>query len=294
MVFAPARLGFTLNNVAGILYLMSNYVFPLNEAGDQKLSLVGGKALSLGKMLKVNMPVPPGFVITTKGFRNGLTDELKKYVIEAYNELGSERVAVRSSAVAEDSQNASWAGQLESFLNVTKDRLFAAVSECWESIESERSVKYAKKHNISQEQRAVAVVIQKMIDSDISGVIFTANPINKSKDEVVIESIFGLGELLVQGAVTPESLIIDKVSGEIRERIMHRQTDQLMQKDGTNILLKVDFSKVGQKVLSDDKIDHLLKTSKAIEQNFRSPQDIEWAYENDELYILQSRPITTL
>lgn len=273
---------------------MQDFIVPLNKVSRDSLNLVGGKAVPLGEMLNAKIPVPPGFVVTTNAFRMGMTEELKREILSVFNQLDAERVAVRSSAMGEDSHAASWAGQLDSYLNITKHTLINAVTKCWESIETERAIKYAEDHGIRGEQHKVAVIVQEMVDSDISGVTFTANPINKSREEFVIEAIFGLGELLVQGVVTPENLIVDAKSGEVLQREVHRQDKMLVYEDGRNTLMPLDSTKIGQKILDESLVSQLCQVARRITMHFDRPQDIEWAFEKGTLYILQSRPITTL
>ncbi len=270
---------------------MRYFVKFLDEVGLSDKSLVGGKAASLGEMLQAGINVPPGFVITTDAFNGGMTPELQKNILECFDELGTTRVAVRSSAVAEDSDDASWAGQLESYLNTTRNGLIEAVEKCWESIKSERAIEYADEHGVNEDQRAVAVVVQAMVDSEISGVLFTANPVTQNRMECLIEAIHGLGELLVQGAVTPESFITDR-SSEIKSHSSSKQRKKLIYKDGANQEVEVTPN---NRILNKQLLKKLVATALKIEKHYEGvPQDIEWAVKNDHLYIVQSRPITTL
>lgn len=270
------------------------YLRYLQYCDYRQVSLVGGKAASLGEMLRAGIPVPPGFVITTDAFRAGMTGELEQEITEAYETLGVQRVAVRSSAVAEDSKDASWAGQLESYLNVTKDGLIEAVEKCWSSINSERAKSYADEHNVSKDQRAVAVVIQVMVDSEISGVMFTANPVSGNRDEVMFEAAYGLGEMIVQGMVTPESIVINKKTNRIISRAQHRQITQLIYKSGKNTEVPVKKELQDKNILTQAQIKKLSKIADKIEHHYAAPQDIEWAISENKIYIVQSRPITTL
>lgn len=243
------------------------------DKGD--VTLVGGKAASLGKLLKAKTLVPPGFVITTeaykKYFREGLPVKLRDEIFNAFDNLGAQKVAVRSSAVAEDSSTASWAGQLESYLNVARDDLIDRIHDCWNSIHSERALAYAGRLGISEEELLVGVVIQKMVNSEISGVMFTVNPVNKDVSELMIEAAPGLGEAIVQGAVTPDNFVLDKKTLKIKSKALAAGSE-----------------------LSDNKLKAIAKLGVEIENRFGSPQDIEWALEKRKIYILQSRPITTL
>ncbi len=271
----------------------TTYVLPLDQASYVNKHLVGGKAASLGEMLNANINVPNGFVITTDTFKDfkGDLEGIMPAVQAMFEELSLSRVAVRSSAVAEDGSDASWAGQLESVLNVTKETLAAAIQECWDSIKSDRAQSYAEEHDVSENEQLVAVVVQRMVDSDISGVMFTANPITQSPDQLVVEAVYGLGELLVQGVATPETLVIDKNTNVVLEREAHRQSSKLVYKDGKTIEVPVIES---GDILSADLVSKLVDNGVWIEQYYGTAQDIEFAFNDNDLYIVQSRPITTL
>src|SRR3989344_5447590 len=242
-----------------------NYIKTFSEISKDDVKLVGGKGASLGEMTKANIPVPPGFVITTEA--NGQINE--EEILKAFETLDTEKVSVRSSAVAEDSSSASWAGQLETFLNVAKEDLIENIKKCWESIKSERAKIYAEQQNLPKDQMIMAVVVQKMVDAKSAGVMFTANPVTSNKEEIMIESILGLGEALVQGSVTPDNFIANKENGEIKSKDLQ-----------------------GEQTISDETIKNLVELGKNIEDHYGYPQDIEWAIdENNKIWILQSRPI---
>ncbi len=266
----------------------------LNKATYEDISLVGGKAASLGELLQADLPVPAGFVVTTDAFRTDMTPDVVRQIQEEFDKLGAPRVAVRSSAMAEDSVDASWAGQLESYLNVTKDGLIEAIRRCWQSIESARATHYADEHGVKQSDRAVAVVVQAMVDSEVAGVMFTANPVTNNRNELMIEAVYGLGETIVQGWATPESIAFDKRTKKIISRSQHRQTKQLVYKNGKNVELEITASLKNKNILSNKQIIELAALAEKIEKHYHSPQDIEWAYANGRFYIVQSRPITTL
>ncbi len=245
------------------------YIKNFNDISKEDVKEVGGKGASLGEMAKAGIPVPPGFVITTEA-RGKIKEE---EILKAYDELDAKKVAVRSSGVAEDSSQASWAGQLETYLNVGREDLINKVKECWNSIKSERALSYAKGQNLSKDELLVAIVVQKMIDAKAAGVMFTVNPVSEDKNEAMIESAFGLGEQLVQGSITPDNFIIDKKSLEIKSRDLQNDKQSI----------------------TDENIKKLVSTGKDIEAHYGKPQDIEWAIdENNKIWILQSRPITTI
>ncbi len=266
----------------------------LSEVDNAMVALVGGKAASLGEMIKAGINVPPGFVITTIVDNKGISPKVKKTVYAAFDKLGAELVAVRSSAVAEDSGSASWAGQLETYLNVTKDGLLDAIEKCQASIHSEHATEYADYNQVAKDGRAVAVIVQAMVDSEVSGILFTANPITGNREELVIESIYGLGEMIVQGMVTPDNWIINKPTGAIVSSSQRRQPKMLVYKDGINQVVKVPATKQRKSTLSATQIKQLTQVAAKIEQHYGQPQDIEWAIAKQKLYIVQSRPITTL
>lgn len=269
-----------------------------NQISKNDVPLVGGKGASLGEMTQAGIPIPPGFVITTETYKQFYNQELpvdvQEEILATFDSLGAGRVAVRSSAVAEDSSSASWAGQLESYLNVTRDSLIEKIRECWNSMRSERALAYAAQQNISDAQLLVAVVVQKMVESESSGVMFTVNPITKDNSEVIIEAGFGLGEMLVQGMITPDSFVVDKDSLGIKNKEVHAQETMLIFQDGENKEVSVPEDKKGEQAISDEQAKSLSELGIKIENHYSSPQDIEWALEKGNLYILQSRPVTTL
>ncbi len=274
------------------------FIKQFSEISKEDISEVGGKGASLGEMTQAGISVPPGFVVTTQAFKDFYTQEIpvdvREEILAAFDKLGAERVAVRSSAVAEDGTSASWAGQLESYLNVTRDGLIEAVRNCWNSIKSERALMYSGRQDLKEEDLAVGVVVQKMVNSDASGVIFTANPITKNTEEIMIEAGYGLGEMLVQGMITPDNFLVDKATLYIRERNIDSQLMMLTFKDDQNQEVLVPKEKQDKQAITDEQIIELAKLGKKIEAHYGKPQDIEWAIENGEIYIVQSRPITTL
>ena len=246
------------------------YIQPFNQISKDDVGFVGGKGASLGEMTKANLPVPFGFVITTEA--NGEIKE--EEILKAFDLLSSEKVSVRSSGVAEDSTSASWAGQLETYLNVGKVDLIEKIRMCWDSITSDRAKSYIREKNLSNDKLKMAVIVQKMVESKISGVTFTANPVTGNQNEIMIEAVLGLGENVVQGLLTPDNFIIDKQTLNIKSR---------------------DLQKEDEPTLTDSFIEQLSNFGKIIEAHYGYPQDIEWAIDSqNKIWILQSRPITTL
>lgn len=267
-----------------------------SEISKKDVSEVGGKGASLGEMTQAGFPVPPGFVVTTEIYQKFANDilpiDVQEEILQAFDKLGAERVAVRSSAVAEDSSSASWAGQLESYLNVTRGDLIESIRKCWNSIKSERALAYAGQLGLAEDQLGVAVVVQKMVESEAAGVMFSINPITKDPNEIMIEGGFGLGEMIVQGMITPDNFIVDKKDLEIKEKTIESQATMLVYKDGINKEITIPENKGSAQCISDEDIINLAKLAIKIENHYGFPCDIEWAKEKDFLYIVQSRPIT--
>lgn len=272
------------------------YIKFFQDISKDNVKEVGGKGASLGEMTKAGIPVPPGFVVTAETYRQFIDSDIpvavKEEILRAFDELGAERVAVRSSAIAEDSKTASWAGQLESYLNVTRDDLIDKIRECWNSIKSERALEYAAQQNLSKEDLMVAVVVQKMVDSESSGVMFTINPITKDSTEIMIEAGFGLGEMIVQGMITPDNFIYNKKLKEVTNSDIQIQNVMMVFKDGDNQEISVPEGKKDKASLAEEQIEELATLGIKIEDHYGMPMDIEWAMESGKIYIVQARPIT--
>lgn len=270
--------------------MKSKLILDLNEITSSDFKQVGGKAASLSDMVRSKIPVPPGYVITTNAFSRGMDDELKQEILKRFDMLGSKRVAVRSSALVEDSKSASWAGLLESYLPITREELIEAVEKCRSSIHSTRAQKYAHKHRVRDGKKTVAVIVQAMVESDVSGVLFSTNPISNDHSEFLIESAYGLGELLVQGKITPETITATR-DGQIVNRKASKQQLKLVYEAGET--KKIAMKPPG-KILTAVLVKKLVILGEKIEEQFGLPQDIEWTIEAGKFYILQSRPVTTL
>jgi phosphoenolpyruvate synthase/pyruvate phosphate dikinase len=257
---------------------------------------IGGKGASLIKLYQAGIPVPDGFVITTTAYQeyheHDIADSFQETLLAAFDALAVKRVAVRSSAVSEDSDTASWAGQFESFMNVTRDTLINNIKSCWASVGD--ALSYAKTQDVSGEGLAIAVVVQKMVDSEVAGVAFSVNPISHDSNQIMIEATYGLGELLVQGMVNPDNYVITKNDGSIVEKHISSKTIMLTYKDGVNQEVAVDQEMQGGPCLSEEQLAELGQMVSRIEDYYGSPQDVEFAYGDGYLNIVQSRPITTL
>ncbi|MFB6092589.1 MAG: phosphoenolpyruvate synthase [Haloquadratum sp.] len=224
-------------------------------------------------------------------------DAVREEILAAYGDLGDgERfVAVRSSATAEDLPDASFAGQQETFLNVQEDALVERVKECWASLFSQRAIYYRNRQGFPHEDVDIAVVVQEMVDADKSGVLFTSHP-STGEPQVIIEAAWGLGEAVVSGSVSPDNYVIDRETGEV-ETVTVADKKTMMVKDeetGETVEREVPDEKRSARVLDDDEVDELVELGKRVEEHYDTPQDVEWAIRDGEVYMLQSRPITTI
>ena len=228
----------------------------------------------------------------------GLSAEISAEISDAYRALdGKPAVAVRSSANAEDLPGLSFAGQQETFLNVTgADAVVAAVKDCWASLWTAQAISYRHQNGIAQDSVAMAVVVQIMVPSEVSGILFTANPTTGERGEMIINASFGLGEAVVSGQVTPDTYIIDRSSKTAKETIIGPKAQKIVAagEQGTR-LEEVPAGEREQSTLSDTMLSELVTTALAVEQLYDGlPQDIEWAFSGGKLHLLQSRPITNL
>lgn len=274
------------------------FVRVLNRLSIRDRGVAGGKGASLGEMMRAGICVPPGFVVTSRAMSlsrdQAMPMQVRKAILAAFTRLKTRRVAVRSSALVEDGASSSWAGQLESYLNVTRGGLIEAIMRCWSALGSPSVLQYgmARKEGVTGD--GMAVVVQRMVDSDVSGVMFTVNPVTMCTSEVVVEAILGLGELLVQGDVTPDSYVVRKGDLRIAKRVINVQESKLVVRGGRSTVVRLP-SRVGRRsAISDDQVSQLARVGLEIEQHYGFPQDIEWAIEGGKIYVLQARPLTTL
>jgi pyruvate,water dikinase len=278
-------------------------------------AIAGGKGASLGRMTSAGLPVPPGFVVCAASFqalldsRSGgdailarlqrcdasepsslesaagdirelivstaLPPSLEREIRSAHQSMAQpDLVAVRSSAVCEDDARASYAGQQETFLNVGgADAVIGAVKECWASFFSPRALFYRSCKGSLDDLR-MAVVVQEMVAAERSGVMFTVDPIRHRRDCMVIEAVFGLGERIVSGEATPDHYVVGRDDGGIVSEFIPQEE--------------------GQRVLASSDLDRLRELGLNLETFFNAPQDIEWCMKGSDVFLLQSRPITTL
>ena len=230
-----------------------------------------------------------------QAFSNGTIPEaVKRETFDAYRRLENSPVAVRSSATAEDLPNASFAGQQDTFLNVLgENALLEAVVNCFSSLWTGRAIGYRIRNEISHQDVSLAVIIQKMVQSEISGVLFTTNPLNGKHNEIVIDASFGLGEALVSGKVEPDHYVIDESKGTILSKTLGAKAISIQGLAGGGTVIQPENRAYNQ-ALQDEQILELGRLGKHVADEFHFPQDIEWAWANGSFYILQSRQITTL
>jgi len=229
-----------------------------------------------------------------------LPQALAKEIIHAYQELytkGSSNifVAVRSSATAEDLPTASFAGQQKTFLNTAgSDELVKAVRLCWASLFEPRAIYYRAVNKFDDMKVGIAVPVQKMVQSEKSGIMFTIDPISNDKDKIIIEGGWGLGEAIVSGSVTPDRYVVSKDDLKIIKKEINKQ-DWKIAKVG-RVDKHITVPKKEQKVqkISDEEVQEIAKYGKEIEEHYKFPQDIEWAIEDGRIYFVQSRPVTTI
>ena len=222
-------------------------------------------------------------------------------ILGAYKEMGGGLVAVRSSATAEDLPEASFAGQQRTFLNIQgPEALLKAVQGCWASLFEFRAIFYREQQGFEHMKVGLAVPVQRMVQSEAAGVLFTLDPVTNDQDKIVIEGAYGLGETVVSGQVTPDLYVIDKKTLKILEKNVGRQEWKLMRNTGPdaqdepNLRVDIPEKEREQQKLPDALIVELARIGRQIEEHYQFPQDIEWAIEDSTPYIVQSRPVTTI
>ena len=274
-----------------------------SEIDDADLPRVGGKGLNLGKLTSAGFSVPSGFCVTTDAYRLSVQSlskqnegsikdiELMPKLITAIHtareKLQTATFAVRSSATAEDLAEASFAGQQDTFLNVTPDELLDALKACWASLWSERAIAYRQTQKIADEGLAMAVIIQEMCEADVSGVLFTVAPFNENTS--IIESNWGLGESVVSGAITPDSFHVSRETGKVLERNIATKSEMVT----ASGVSEVSSAQQNVPSLTDAQLKALTQLGMQVETHYGQPMDIEWALANEEFILLQSRYITT-
>jgi len=310
------------------------FVSDLNDFDGTAVDQAGGKGASLSELMRLGVPVPPGFVILAPAFgaflqANGIgsaigsmlqeldgrdvrelefvankarslvldadiPNDIVREVEDSFDALGAERVAVRSSATEEDGLSSAWAGQLDTFLNTTRDALLENVKQCWASLYGARALSYRLQKNCTV-PIGVAVVVQKMVRSDLSGTAFSIHPVTQNGSHLVIEAGYGLGEALVAGGIIPDYYVVDKAERVILDVNVSRQERMLAARpDGGVCWIDIPDERQAKQKLPGRQILELADLVIAIENHRRCACDIEWAVQESRIYITQSRPITTL
>ncbi len=278
------------------------FIKHFSEIDETDLPHVGGKGLNLGKLTRAGFRVPQGFCVTTDAYRlsvRGLSEqnessvkdielppELVAAVRTAREQLQTATVAVRSSATAEDLAEASFAGQQDTFLNVTSNGLLDALKACWASLWSERAIAYRQTQGIADEGLAMAVVVQEMCDADVSGVLFTVSPFDS--DVSVVESNWGLGESVVSGAITPDSFLMSRETDEVVESNIAVKREMITATGVSEVL----SAQQNVPSLTDTQLKELVQLGKQVEICYEQPMDIEWALADGQFVLLQARLIT--
>lgn len=311
------------------------FVKTFKKINKKSVQEAGGKGASLGEMTQANIPIPKGLVVLSQAFDHylditnieqdidaqlkkinyedinsvdrysnvirdiiddtAIPKELEKEIMKEYKKLKTPFVAVRSSATAEDSSIASWAGELETYLNTTEKTLLKNVKKCWSSLFTPRAIYYRKEKQLDKSQVSVAVVIQEMVDSDISGITFTVHPVTQSKNQMLIEAGYGLGEAIVSGSVTPDNYVVDKKEMLILDINISEQEKEIVKCLRKGVKWKnVKKTLQEKQKLTGKQIIELASICKHIEEHYKFACDIEWAFKDGKFYITQSRPITTL
>jgi pyruvate,water dikinase len=297
----------------------------------REVERAGGKGASLARMTSLGLPVPPGFVVPAECLAAALPDgggELRHVLADAgddsklagcaeraqaivagaapaadlvddivggYEGLGGADlpVAVRSSACGEDSETASFAGQQETYLHVRGAAdVVARIRDCWGSFFTERALFYRARKG-SLEDLGMAVVVQRMVQADVAGVLFTMDSVHRRRDRMVVEAAFGLGEAVVSGEVTPDQYVI-KRDGTVRKQKIQIQPFAIVAKPGGGVEQhKLTPEEGGATTLDKEALRRLARIGDDLEKRLKRPQDIEWAIEDGELFVLQARPVTT-
>ncbi|MBI4948085.1 phosphoenolpyruvate synthase [Candidatus Berkelbacteria bacterium] len=229
-----------------------------------------------------------------------LPADLVRAIEKAYGEMDEGPVAVRSSATAEDLPDASFAGQQATFLNIEgKEQLIKAIRECWASLFEARAIYYRTVNKFDHMKVGIAVPVQKMVQSEVSGIMFTVDPVTEDTTKITIDAGLGLGEAIVSGSVTPDHYVVDKADFKIVSKEIGAQEWQIIRDTspgagGENVHRNLTPEQMKNPKLTDEQIVALAKIGKQVEDHYGKPQDTEWAYEGGSFYMVQARPVTTL
>ena len=309
--------------------MSSSPVLGFDDPDCESPNEAGGKGAGLARMTRLGLPVPPGFVVRAnvladlldasgarervlshlEGAVDGVSESSRAIqplvqglrlpvsfsdaVIGAFDRLNSPAgVAVRSSACAEDSEAASFAGQQETFLNVRgKEEVLGRIKDCWASFFSERALFYrSRKGNLSD--LGMAVVVQRQLAPDRSGVMFTIDPVRRRRDQMMIEAVWGLGEAVVSGNATPDHYVVSREGIVKQARVSVQEVAVRANASGGVRQYRLTAEEGGARVLDDADLAALARMGRELEGHFGHALDVEWAYEGEQLYLLQSRPVT--
>jgi pyruvate,water dikinase len=273
---------------------MARYVVPFAELGVDDVAAVGGKGANLGELTRAGFPVPPGFAVTTEAHEAGLTEEVAAAIEDAYSRLGDVPVAVRSSAVAEDTPDASFAGMQDTYLWLRGiDAVLDGVRRCWASYWNPEAVAYREEHGVAAGGMGVAV--QTMVDARVAGVMFTLNPVSGDPSTVAIDASWGLGVGVVGGEVTPDSFLVSKVTREVvRSELGSKEVEVVVDdaRAGT-VAREVETERRSRLCLGTTELGRLAELGRRVERHYGRHMDTEWAIDrNGELWLLQARPET--
>ena len=312
--------------------MKKNYILFFEEISQKDLPLVGGKGANLGEMTRAGFPVPDGFCVTTESYKEFIEDnDLAEFISQVIQDASPDNIsqlgaqirekvkqseipapvaqeiakaihqadnyyAVRSSATAEDLAFASFAGQQDTYLNIRgENALLEAVRDCWASLFTDRAILYRIQNNIDHEKVQMSVVIQKMVFPEVSGILFTADPVSGHRGIISIDASYGLGEALVAGLVSPDVYKFKKSTGQVESKTVAKKELAIMPLEGGGTQnVAITGAESTRQVLNDSQIKSLAELGMAIEKHYSRPQDIEWCLEKDEFYIVQSRAITSL
>jgi phosphoenolpyruvate synthase/pyruvate phosphate dikinase len=318
------------------------FVRPLDQLRREDEPHFGGKSANLGELLAAEIPVPPGFALSTEAFRAfvrdaGLEDRIssalaglsagdvdgigrashaiseamrfapvpkavREEIAEDYAQLGQDSppVAVRSSAVGEDSQDATFAGQQETYLWVRgAESVCDAVRDCWVSLFSPPAISYRLRLGDRAQTPAMGVTVQSMVDAEVSGVMFTCNPVSGDPSMVAINASWGLGLAVVGGEVTPDDYLVSKVTREVVREHVHAKDIQYVPGAGGDgaVRVAVPGEQRERRCLEQPALERLVEVARRVERHFGCHQDIEWALARDtdgELFVVQTRPVTAV
>jgi rifampicin phosphotransferase len=269
-------------------------ILPFARVSSGSIDLVGGKGLSLAMTAAEGLPVPPGFCVTTAAFRRLAGQQIDSTLLDAlsiaYRELGGGVVAVRSSATAEDGVVTSFAGQQETILGVEgENALRDAIERCWRSLHTDRAKSYRQRQQVDERGLAMAVVVQRLVDADVAGVLFTRDPLDSTGKLMRIEAAWGLGEAVVSGKVTPDRYQVERKTGRVHDRQAGRKHVRITRHGEEPVAADQQHALC----LSDQQLVELAELGRRVEAFYGDPRDIEWAIADGRVWLLQARPITT-